>query len=118
MSKETTPIVTDEQINPPLSYGPAKIATGKWAIHTSHLIGYDHTCDTEADAKSITVLIKKLITKDRELIQMAVDAIIDNAKHRLLTEGEEGDTVNDFLNMTLNTFLTAASEHGITPTDR
>ena len=53
--------------------------------------------------------------RDR-IIQELVDAIMDNARHRLLAEGEEGDTVNDFLNMTLNTALAKAKEQfGIEP---
>ena len=39
--------------------------------------------------------------KDAELIQRLVDAIMDNASYRLLTEGEEGDTVSDFMNVKL-----------------
>lgn len=51
-------------------------------------------------------------------LQLAVDAIMDNARYRLLTEGEGGDTVTDFLNMTLNAALDAAKTLNVTPTDQ
>lgn len=58
------------------------------------------------------------VVKDAELIQRLVDAIMDNARYRLLTEGEEGDTVSDFMNMTLNEALAAADAEGFKPTEQ
>ena len=55
--------------------------------------------------------------KKDELIQRLVDAIMDNARYRLLTEGEEGDTVSDFMNMTLTEALAAAEAEGFKPTE-
>lgn len=60
----------------------------------------------------------EMVTPRDKMIQELVDAIIDNARHRLSTEGEEGDTVKDFLNMTFNEALAKAKDQfGIVPTN-
>ena len=55
--------------------------------------------------------------KTREVVQELVNAIVGNAEYRLLTEGEEGDTLNDFMNLTFNAALSSAkSQLNIEPT--
>jgi hypothetical protein len=76
-------------------------------LRTNDMEGLEHVRDIYEAARA----------KDAELIQRLVDAIMDNARYRLLTEGEEGDTVSDFMNMTLNEALAAADAHGFKPSE-
>ena len=94
MTKEQTlpPLVSDEDINDP----KLTIPLGAKMIRDIY----------EADRQ-----------KTREVVQRLVDAIVDNAKYRLLTEGEEGDTLSDFMNLTLNAAIALAkSQLQIEPT--
>ena len=94
MTKEQTlpPLVSDEDINDP----KLTIPLGAKMIRDIY----------EADRQ-----------KTLEVVQALVDAIVDNAKYRLLTEGEEGDTLSDFMNLTLNAAIALAkSQLQIEPT--
>ena len=104
MTKEQTPpLVSDAQI----TWRSMCAENGVIVEETSFNVGAYFIRDIyEADRQ-----------KTREVVQALVDAIVDNAKYRLLTEGEEGDTLSDFMNLTLNAAIALAkSQMNIEPT--
>lgn len=106
-----TPFVSDEQIR---SVPMHDIDTGE-LVALEEMSPYRVRDLYEAELQALRDRVEP---RDR-IIQELVDAIMDNARHRLLAEGEEGDTVNDFLNMTLNTALAKAKEQfGVEPSNQ
>ena len=71
---------------------------------------------TDLSAFAVRSIYEQDRQKTREVVQSLVDAIVDNANYRLLTEGEEGDTLSDFMNLTLNAALAIAKSINIEPT--
>ena len=102
----------------------AAIAEDLWVVKTNSLIGYDHVCQTEGEAKGIAVLIANCLTKDRELIQTLVNALADaDIIPEINPSNYNHDDVMDLndhgisASVSANTALALAGEQGYKPTD-
>ena len=97
----------------------AAIAEDLWVVKTNSLIGYDHVCQTEGEAKGIAVLIANCLTKDRELIQTLLGELVQSRASILGWIPDELTPMAHQMKIALkriNSALALAGEQGHKPT--
>ena len=88
-------------------------------VKTNSLIGYDHVCQTEGEAKGIAVLIANCLTKDRELIQTLLGELVQSRASILGWIPDELTPMAHQMKIALkriNSALALAGEQGHKPT--